>query len=114
MFISLPEPCLSWGIRTIGKRALTAACSFADYLSADASVTDTFIPATPEACLIPGDKPDQRREVEVCGFVISIHPIHARVIRKRQLEQAAAAKNSQNNHHHINHTNKKRQLTEAA
>jgi hypothetical protein len=52
--------------------------------------------------LSPED-PDQKREVEVSGFVFSIHQIHAFVTRKRQLKQAARTENRFNNQHHPKH-----------
>ena len=61
MFISLPEPCLSWGIRTIEERALTAAAFARSLLLALPACHRLFIPVRPDADLIPGQARDLLR-----------------------------------------------------
>jgi len=46
---------------------------------------------------LSAEKPEQRREIEVSGFVFSIHQIHAFALRKRQLRQAPATRFTSHN-----------------
>jgi hypothetical protein len=57
---------------------------------------------------------DQRREVEVSGFVFSIHQIQARVIRKRQLARKGITVLPKSIHHQSKHKTHKNEFVDAA